>query len=210
MNVSQSNAAVTAAEREPIVADDTNVFVKDGSEKSTTDTHPWRRLFARIVDLVTVGMLVFMLVSFLFGFSLPQYVPAFIEALENPVIGSVAVYLVWLPTEAFFLAATGTTPAKWVFGITVVSKDGKRLSFASALKRSALVWIQGEGLGIPFVTLVTRLFAYSRLTRSGTTLWDSSVGSVVTHKKWGPIRGTASVLAVVAAFAILITLNDLG
>jgi hypothetical protein len=48
------------------------------------------------------------------------------------------------------------------------------LSFSEALNRSFLVFVQGVGLGIPFVALFTQLFAYRRLTKTGTTLWDTS------------------------------------
>lgn len=174
--------------------------------------HPWRRFFARTVDL-TIGMLILLLAAFLVGYLFPENVDGFVKALENPITAGILLYLLWLPVEAGFLALTGTTPAKWVFGINVVSNEGLKLSYASALKRAFLVWVQGEGFEIPLVTLFTRLFAYRRLTKSGTTLWDTSVGSVVTHKKWGVIRATASVLIVLVALVALMIigiLNSMG
>lgn len=172
--------------------------------------HPWRRFFARTVDLLTIGMLILLTVAFCVGYLFPQNVVGFVKALENPITAGIIIYLLWLPVEAAFLAMTGTTPAKWVFGISVVSNNGGKLSYATAFKRAFQVWIQGEGLGIPLVALVTRIFAYKRLTKTGTTLWDTSVGSVVTHKKWGVIRATASVVVVLVALMIMGVLNSLG
>jgi len=171
--------------------------------------HPWRRLFARTVDLLSSGLIVLLSFVLLIYVLFPQYVEDFEKVLENPITGGIILYLLWLPAEAAFLAAFGTTPAKWIFGIHVLSSTGDKLSYQIALKRAFLVWIQGEGLGIPLVTFFTRLFAYKRLTKTGTTLWDTSVDSVVTHKEWGVIRAVAIVLSVLAVFMILGVLNSM-
>ncbi len=172
--------------------------------------HPWRRFFARTVDLLSSGLIIFVLFSFLVGMLFPQNVDGFLNAVENPITAGIIIYLLWLPIEAVILAFTGTTPAKWVFGIRVLSHTGNKLSYPNALKRVFLVWIQGEGLGIPLVTLFTRLFAYRRLTKTGTTLWDTSVESIVTHKKWGVIRAIATILAVLVTMIIMSILISIG
>jgi len=209
--ITPSKAAEIPEHWESVVGGDASEVTEDQSKTFLGGIyHPWRRFFARTVDLFTLGMLIFLVVAFLIGYLFPQNVEGFVKAVENPITAGIVVYLLWLPVEAGFLAATGTTPAKWVFGISVVSTEGKKLSFSSALKRTFLVWIQGEGLGIPLVTLFTLLFAYRRLTKSGTTLWDTSVGSVVTHKKWGVFRATASILIVLMALMIMGVLNSMG
>ena len=147
--------------------------------------HPWRRLFARTVDICTAGFVLFLLLIFAFGATMPEQAAGFAKAIENPIIASVVLYLIWLPAEALLLSLFGTTPAKWLFGIRVAHPGGDLLNFSEALNRSFLVFIQGVGLGIPFVALFTQLFAYRRLTKTGTTLWDTSANAVVLHKKWG-------------------------
>ena len=206
-----SKATKVLENSESTVASDTSEATIDQSKTYLgVIHHPWRRFFARTVDLLTLGVPILLLAAFLVGYLFPQNVNGFVKALENPITAGIILYLFWLPVEAGFLAVIGTTPAKWVFGISVVSNEGMKLSYASALQRSFLVWIQGEGLGIPLVTLFTRIFAYRRLTRTGTTLWDTSVGSVVKHKKWGAIRATASVLIVLVALMIMGILNSIG
>ena len=145
--------------------------------------HPWRRLFARTVDICTAGLVLFMLLIFAFSATMPEQAAGFAKAIENPIIASVVLYLIWLPAEALLLSLFGTTPAKWLFGIQVAHPGGNLLSFAAALNRSFLVFVQGVGFGIPFVALFTQLFAYRRLTKTGTTLWDASTTAVVLHKK---------------------------
>ena len=134
--------------------------------------HPWRRLLARTVDLLPIGYLL----------------PPNINETLIPIGALIVFYLLWLPVEALFLSRTGTTPGKWIFGIRITTVTGENLSYGQALKRSFLVFFQGEGFSIPIINIFTRFFAYRRLTKTGGTLWDTSVGSVVTHKKWGIFR----------------------
>jgi len=120
---------------------------------------------------------------------------------------SFLLVLFWIPVvEAAFIATAGTTPGKLIFGISVLRVDGKKLSYGVALKRAFLVLIQGQGFYIPLVSIFTQLFAYIRLKKTATTLWDKSVGSVVTHKKWSVIKAIASVVVV---FMILLITNFL-
>ena len=172
--------------------------------------HPWRRLFARTVDICTAGLVLFMLLIFAFSATMPEQAAGFAKAIENPIIASVVLYLIWLPAEALLLSLFGTTPAKWLFGIRVAHPGGNLLSFAAALNRSFLVFVQGVGFGIPFVALFTQLFAYRRLTKTGTTLWDTSTTAVVIHKKWGMFRALACTAAVFFVLIVMSALNAAG
>ena len=172
--------------------------------------HPWRRLFARTVDICTAGLVLFMLLIFAFSATMPEQAAGFAKAIENPIIAIVVLYLIWLPAEALLLSLFGTTPAKWLFGIRVAHPGGNLLSFAAALNRSFLVFVQGVGFGIPFVALFTQLFAYRRLTKTGTTLWDTSTTAVVLHKKWGVFRALACTAAVFVVLILISALNAAG
>ena len=172
--------------------------------------HPWRRLFARTVDICTAGLVLFMLLIFAFSATMPEQAAGFAKAIENPIIASVVLYLIWLPAEALLLSLFGTTPAKWLFSIRVAHPGGNLLSFAAALNRSFLVFVQGVGFGIPFVALFTQLFAYRRLTKTSTTLWDTSTTAVVLHKKWGVFRALACTAAVFAVLILISALNAAG
>ena len=190
-------------------------------EQSTTDVdqskhfpggrhHPWRRLFARMVDICTAGTVLFLLLIFAFSATMPVQAAGFAKAVENPIVAYIMLYLVWLLAEALLLSLFGTTPAKWLFGITVEHPGGNLLSFSEALNRSFLVFVQGLGFGIPLVSLFTQFFAYRRLTKTGTTLWDTSVDAVVLHKKWGVVRALVCAGAVFGMLLLFIALNATG
>jgi len=141
--------------------------------------HPWRRFCARTVDICTAGLLLFLLLIFVLSATMPEQAAGFSKAVENPIVAGVVLYLIWLPAEAVLLSLFGTTPAKWLFGIKVAHPGGRFLSLSESLNRSFLVFVQGVGFGIPFVALFTQLFAYRRLTKTGTTLWDTSTSAMV-------------------------------
>lgn len=192
------------------VAHESNAPVDQSKTFLGGQHHPWRRLFARTVDICTAGFALFLLLIFAFSATMPEQAAGFAKAIENPIIASVVLYVIWLPAEALLLSLFGTTPAKWLFGIRVAHPGDKLLSFAVALNRSFLVFVQGVGFGIPFVALFTQLFAYRRLTKTGTTLWDTSTSAVVLHRKWGVFRAIACTAAVFAVLILMSALNAAG
>ena len=171
------------------------------------DTHPWRRYFARFVDTLII-LVLFLALVFGAAKGMPEHSVGVLVAIANlPEIAiGIGLLLLWVPIEAVFLATFGATPAKALFGIKVVHADGSLLTFVQALGRSFRVFIQGNGLGFPLFTLFTNIFAYQRLTKTGTTLWDTATDSEVQHTEWGAFRMLACIAAVVvsiAAFRIL-------
>jgi len=172
--------------------------------------HPWRRFFARTVDASTIGLLLIFLLALLIGALLPAETEAFASMIENPIVAGFLLYLAFIPTEAALLSLFDTTPAKWLFGIRIIHPNGGSLSFSEALNRSFRVWFQGVGLGIPFVAIFTQLFAYRRLAKTGTTLWDTSTNVIVTHRKWGALRAIICVSVVFAVIVLIGILNSIG
>ena len=200
----------------------------DGQEQSKTfqggTVQPWRRLFARLLDLFISFCLCVLL--FLVFYAIPRYMPEGVswEDLQNlrqllglllfvimtvqivlfqPVAAAIATFLLSVPVEALFLACFGTTPAKWLFGIRVVHPDGTLLSLSEAFRRALRVFAQGLGFGIPFIAPFTSLFAYWRLTKTGTTWWDAATNAVVRHKKRGVFR-TLVWVCMVGVFALVL------
>jgi len=178
--------------------------------------HPWRRFFARTVDLFYGSFLIYFLILFMIDYYYPDNIEGLvrkngseiIQILGNPISLVILLYLLWIPFEALLLSMTGMTPAKWLFGIRVIRKTGENLSYASALERAFLVFIQGDGIGIPFITLFTRVFSYQRLTKTGTTLWDKAVGAVVLHTEWIEMRVLVSSIITISVYIIYLILSN--
>lgn len=150
----------------------------DISWEDHTPSGPQRRPWVRYWSRTTEYLLVMILGGVVIGIIRPELIETTPETLLGVIfLGVFRLY------EAAMFAAFGTTPLKALFRIRVRRADGRKLSFMDALGRSLRVWLMGEGLGIPLVSLVTHISAYSRLTRDGITSWDRSSGFVVTHQE---------------------------
>lgn len=171
--------------------------------------HPWRRLFARMIDNI-IGLIPFLLMILALNAFMPTQMGRILGVLDNPILAAVVFLLFLMPIEACLLSLFGATLGKWLFGIRITHSNGNLLSFSEALKRSCLVFVQGVGLGIPLIAIFTQIFAYRRLTKTGQTKWDFSINALVHHKKWGVFRWIICTLSVVAALFVLVILNIVG
>ena len=147
---------------------------------------PWRRFFARFIDQLVFSFILgaaaeFLGAGYLFG---------------NPFISIIVTTVIWLFIESILIADFSTTPGKAILGISVVYLDGSRLSFLTAIKRTALVFVIGQALMVPILNLFAYIGGYFFLRQNKTTHWDSMLSTKVVHK---PTR----IVQWLLAFAIL-------
>lgn len=170
-----------------------NGFEPDAAAKQrdVAEPHPWRRYFARGIDLVLVGLPV----------SFVQYVLLHrnyttVSRWEDIICALIGWGLLLL-LEPLLLARFGTTAGKWCMGITVTRPDGERLSYGEALERTAAVWLYGAGLGISIVELVCNYRSYRRYMNGEELAWES--GSIERFDE----RGTGRMVLLYAAITAL-------
>lgn len=173
-----------------------------------SNLHPWRRFFARMIDLYF-----FVLLVFLFFFFLEIMWPELFaveqsrtDARGKDFLYGLAVIAAYSIFEAFCLNVFGGTFGKSLYGIRVAPKAGDRIIFSVALQRSLAVWIRGLGLGIPIVAVVTLLVAYRTLMKNGQTSWDRNFNCVVVHRKLSIARW----FVVAIAWLFLLSLYAIG
>lgn len=160
-------------------------------QRDVAEPHPWRRYFARGIDLALVGLPV----------SFVQYVLLHrnyttVSRWEDIVCALIGWGLLLL-LEPLLLARFGTTAGKWCMGITVTRPDGERLSYGEALERTAAVWLYGAGLGISIVELVCNYRSYRRYMNGEELAWES--GSIERFDE----RGTGRMVLLYAASTAL-------
>lgn len=169
---------------------------KTAERRDIVEPHPWRRYFARAIDLTLVGLMA----SFV-QFVLLHHNLVNISKGENVLCGLAGWGLLVL-IEPLLLSRFGKTAGKWCMGITVTRPDGGRLSYGEALERTAAVWLYGAGLGISIVELVCNYRSYRRYTRGEELAWEE--GSVERFDG----RGTGKmVLLFMACWAVRGTLT---
>lgn len=120
--------------------------------------------------------------------------------------------LPWFALEAWLLHRFGTTPGKWLMGLSVVNRDGSRLSAAQSMWRAWRVCFIGVGMGWGLLALICQLMAWVGAKRLGMPIWDHAGGHQVLAASLKPGRILAFVclwfvvlqmqMAVVAPYVI--------
>ncbi|MEY4483901.1 MAG: hypothetical protein RL693_1353 [Verrucomicrobiota bacterium] len=164
------------------------------TEPGLNKPRPWFRFWARMLDYMWFGGLVWMLLSVI----LPQEQLEWIMRmlLAGAPLNSM-VFLLYVPLEAWLLSWRGTTPGRALMRIQVVRDDGGLPTFEQALWRSFQVFVKGVALLLPVANLFAMAWWRVRLMQKGATPWDESSRTVVVQgalEKWRYV-----VLAVVVA-----------
>ncbi|AGA31992.1 RDD domain containing protein [Thioalkalivibrio nitratireducens DSM 14787] len=155
--------------------------------------HPWIRLWARAFDVLLVAV----------PLGLAQwhwFRPAEPGWFDLMLFGMLALF-VWLLLEPILISRLATSPGKWVFSIRILNRDGSRLSYSQALRRSDMVWAKGLGAGTPLIGQFLMAAQHYQLSRDATTFWDDEGGFDVRH---GEIRAPRVIAAAaIVAFAVI-------
>ena len=122
---------------------------------------------------------------------------ALIAAAKYRLADAIVTVAAAIPLNAALIGFTGSSLGKWLFGVRVVGQDGRPIGFGKALLRELFVWVQGMGLGIPVVNLITFWLSYSRLEKNGATPWDEQSRHVVLYRPQGPGQIIGVVVGVV-------------
>ena len=143
---------------------------------------PWRRFFARNVDAGLYGLLWAMLSQWVFRIN-PEN---FIQFMAVLAWSTACVYAGWLLTFVFepvMLHYWGTTPGKWIFGLSVRDEDGNKLSIRTAYARLWGVFVYGNCYALPLFDWYFNYKCY-RACKEEELSWDLENGcSIVVRER---------------------------
>ena len=165
---------------------------------------PWRRYFARSLDLSLYGLIWSMVA--LWGF---RANPAGQIPLPWAMLCNYAAWALVFVFEPLLLHFWGTTVGKWIFGLSVRDEDGNKLSIRTAFYRTWGVFIHGMGGGIPVYDLYRNIQCW-RYCEVEELSWDldNSCAIVVRERetKWYRAAGyiALTVLAILADVGIVL------
>ena len=152
--------------------------------------HPWRRLWARWLDLQILGGIPASIVAPILFYYFPQ-IP-----LSNYFFVFGFAFATGL--ESWLLAKYGTTPAKYLFGMSVREANGEKLTPIHAGQRTRSAVSRAI---IPLWLLFAGPLAYSDLKTNGATKWDRKNGFLVTSSRIGAARWLFAI-ALCAVFVL--------
>ncbi len=156
-------------------------------------TRPWVRYWARSFDFA-LYYLITLLVLF------PLITGAGWGLFFTPIylIVMMVVFFLAIFIEAIMLSWWGTTPGKWMLRVQLRHETGEKLSYSQALKRSGDVWFRALALGLPLINVVTLIYAFFFLKRTGQTSWDRDGRLTVSHQPISVERWLTTLLVVMA------------
>lgn len=109
---------------------------------------PWRRYFARSLDLQFYRLVWQALLLLLFRVNTVGRSPG------GRVFDLVVELLLMLFLEPVLLSCFGTTPGKWILGLAVTDCEGRRLTYEQARERTRQVFRLGMGFYLPIYHIV--------------------------------------------------------
>lgn len=133
---------------------------------------PWRRFFARTLDTYLYSTILYFI-----------YYTVLNQKLDLPILVALLIQMgTMILIEPVFIFKIGTTPGKWLLGISVARKEGGRLTYGDAFWRTLAVLWYGEALYIPYVCL-WRNYRSCRMVENGKALpWEET--SICQVKKY--------------------------
>lgn len=166
----------------------------DTVRTDVAEVHPWRRFFARSLDLTLAGIPVSLVCYLLLRQSVE------LSSASN-FLRLILSCMVVLAVEPFFLHFWGTTPGKWVFGIQVFDLNtGGNLSLSDALWRTGMVTAYGDGVYIPILSQILNGYSCYRYAWKGEPLaWEKDNAQRFTLRGWQSAAGFLALSLLAAA-----------
>lgn len=143
------------------------------------DRAPWRRYFARFLDIrfyVIVWQVLLLLVF---------HVNITARGRWSSLVDNAVGVLLMLALEPILLSRFGTTPGKWIWGLSVTDCEGRRLTYEQARDRTWQILRQGLGFFLPVYGIIRLWKSYKEKQdweyRSEIILRDRRVWRIATY-----------------------------
>ncbi len=146
-------------------------LLRPGDRADLSQRRPFVRYAARLLDMAVFSFLALGTAG-LFGLHLRP---------DQAFLLEIFLLALYVPVEALVMSKFGTTPGKALLRIRVVREDGRPLDLSTAMNRAVMVWWRGWGIGVPLVSFVALIVAFSKLMSTGQSTWDRDLRTRVLH-----------------------------
>lgn len=165
------------------------VGLEDDSTKEYC--HPWLRFFARCADYAIYTLLLYIGYHLILG-NKPNFSILFQVCLL--LASTVLMFIV----EPMLLSTLGTTPGKWLLGISITRNEGGKLSYRDAFWRTVKMFQYGQGYHIPLYNLYCYWCCREDLQKDQLLLWDEKYNCAYHVRGSKIVHGIAYILVAVA------------
>jgi len=174
-----------------------------GYKVSGEQVRPWVRFWARSIDFL-IFIIVFVMLEDIFLTEVVFY-QEFLRQIPDFVLNILLSFL-YIFMEPILLSTWGTTFGKALLKVRVRNRDGTKLSYNNAFRRTFHLWVFGQGMFIPVILLIAHYKEYRNLIEKHESSWDIDGEHIVTHQ----IIGTVRVLIVLLPIAFFLSIGFLG
>lgn len=150
-------------------AEDMVVANGEMEPKKNIAPHPWRRYFARMLDLFIYVVIWTFFQLLILRWNLTAH--PFLDTLVGSYISCGFMILF----EPILLATLGTTPGKWILGLVVRDSYGKKLTYSAGLARVLELFVKGLGFNLPIYSIVRLVISYGNCKKGEIMWWDDGI-----------------------------------
>ena len=163
---------------------------------------PWRRYFARALDGQLYHTILVGTIALLFSVRSERIA-------DLNVLWSILGLLMMGLLEPIWLHFFGTTPGKWLLGLSITDLDGCYPDMETARARTWGVLWWGQGLGIPIFSLVRHWKSYHRCQEGETLHWEyETTQTMDSQKPWKDAVAAVTYVLLLAVLLLAIMSND--
>jgi len=177
---------------------------------SDTSPHPWRRFFARTIDMNLNAFVLILAWTALATALAPSqsdlWTRLFIDQ-EYKIPSTLLTALFGFLGNIPFMAYYGITLGKWIFGIRVTMPDGRPMGLKIAFKRELAIFVRAYCLMIPLANLFTLAGSYETLKEEGRTSWDRDYSLVVRQRPNSDVQNLVGGVVVILFLVFAIWTN---
>ena len=166
---------------------------------------PWQRFLARAFDLLLYHGLWMLLLPLLCRTSLSSSLAQGWVAV-SPII----VFLLLMGLEPIMLHFWGTTPGKWLMGLSVRNCTGQKPSYYDSAYRTWMAVLYGLGLNIPFARVYRFYKSYMDCSDGHFLPWEEDTVELQKDQRpWRIAAVVASSVAVILTFVLAVHISSI-
>ena len=156
--------------------------------------YPWRRFFARALDLAWMEVLWAVLQYHVLHWYWPDHG---LVGVADSLVTTWGGWCLLMAVEPILLCTWSYTPGKWLLRLKVRREDGSKLDWERAFVRTAWIFLRGFALGVPLLNLLCLGTCYDRCQKERVMPWDQ--GLRYTTRPAGKKRAATCVAVILLA-----------
>ena len=151
----------------------------------------YKRLFARILDL----MFYYLIYLFIVSLYTSTYLYS-IDRMNRPLADIIYTLLIMFILEPILLSTRNTTLGKKILGIKVISTKDENISYSDAFRRTIMMFINGLGCCCPIINIYCLYKSYITCISNHSCVWEDTNKTILEPNKIASVIYTGMILLI--------------